>query len=664
MQKYILKEYMLREKNEYYTNKDTFEKINQHKLNMIPTPFFVVILLLLLSIKKTTATIPNNDGLLYKLYENNGLFGKPLITKIIHSPNLNVSDTTSFSAELTGTITFPTKETYYHFQCNFTKTTNAFLWIDGHQVCSDGNAYEVLPGSFDNPLLINERNLSLPFRLHIYYNPSSSSSKNIFSGKSLSNYVGFEMHCTKMSLNGMKSKDANIIFSPILPLAEKKRDQLQRSLANGWGSWLHHDILTVIKLPEAIAIKTTLCSSISNFCFDYAIPDGLWKKGTPPVRVGHHAIDRSYVQFYVGGTPNITANISIEYTVSADNNLQLLATPVDCGDDGENCSNFYVQIDPRFAWDRAGKVVSSTFHDATSITFTSPGFKSTIVYTLGQGDNNNNNNNKHVMKNTNNINIQLNKVGSPVGITTKQGDTIANVQAILKSARSKEEERLQRLYKDKANAMMGIQGSIMWTFIYVPSEIGPFMPVSRGWNFAPKIRTSDWSYAIFDWDNLFASLLAGSFDKNIAYSNLFQVIKTKTSAGFVPNFAAGGQSSEDRTEPPVGAKTVLSIYNKYKESWIIDVVYDDLLDWSNWFVKKRTIHGSPGQVVDGLISLGSFSDENVITNTTQAGNSMQDARYESGLDNSPMYDLPDNAFKNETTHLMGLADVVSRILFR
>ena len=60
------------------------------------------------------------------------------------------------------------------------------------------------------------------------------------------------------------------------------------------------------------------------------------------------------------------------------------------------------------------------------------------------------------------------------------------------------------------------------------------------------------------------------FDKNIAYSNLFQVIKTKTSAGFVPNFAAGGQSSEDRTEPPVGAKTVLSIYNKYKEKRIFD----------------------------------------------------------------------------------------------
>ena len=55
-------------------------------------------------------TIPNNNGLLYKLYENNGLFGKPLITKIISSPNLKVPDTASFSAELTGTITFQQKK--------------------------------------------------------------------------------------------------------------------------------------------------------------------------------------------------------------------------------------------------------------------------------------------------------------------------------------------------------------------------------------------------------------------------------------------------------------------------------------------------------------------------------------------------------------------------
>ena len=41
--------------------------------------------------------------------------------------------------------------------------------------------------------------------------------------------------------------------------------------------------------------------------------------------------------------------------------------------------------------------------------------------------------------------------------------------------------------------------------------------VSRDWNFAPGPANDDWTYAIFDWDNIFASLLAGLGNKTIAY---------------------------------------------------------------------------------------------------------------------------------------------------
>ena len=51
-----------------------------------------------------------------------------------------------------------------------------------------------------------------------------------------------------------------------------------------------------------------------------------------------------------------------------------------------------------------------------------------------------------------------------------------------------------------------------------------------------------------------AQVGAGRDGFNIAVSNLFQVVKSKTAAGFVPNFAAGGMRSQDRTEPPIGAK--------------------------------------------------------------------------------------------------------------
>ena len=54
--------------------------------------------------------------------------------------------------------------------------------------------------------------------------------------------------------------------------------------------------------------------------------------------------------------------------------------------------------------------------------------------------------------------------------------------------------------------------------------------------------------------------------------------------------------------------------------WIIDLLFDDLLDWNTWFHEQRRLPP---------LNLGCLG--------SQEG-SMQDARFESGLDNSPMYD--------------------------
>lgn len=59
--------------------------------------------------------------------------------------------------------------------------------------------------------------------------------------------------------------------------------------------------------------------------------------------------------------------------------------------------------------------------------------------------------------------------------------------------------------------------------------------------------------------------------KEIAYSNFIQVIRSKTAMGFVPNYSAGGTKSIDRTEPPIGAKVMLEMYNKFKDEWIVEV---------------------------------------------------------------------------------------------
>ena len=94
---------------------------------------------------------------------------------------------------------------------------------------------------------------------------------------------------------------------------------------------------------------------------------------------------------------------------------------------------------------------------------------------------------------------------------------------MLKAAAAKEEALLTTTYKEYAGHAMAIKGSAMWNLIYNPAENGaPLIPVSRDWNFAPSPANDDWTYAIFDWDNIFGSMLAGLGNKSWAYTNLIR----------------------------------------------------------------------------------------------------------------------------------------------
>jgi len=131
-------------------------------------------------------------------------------------------------------------------------------------------------------------------------------------------------------------------------------------------------------------------------------------------------------------------------------------------------------------------------------------------------------------------------------------------------------------------------------------------------------------------------------EKAYAYSNFIQVVKSKTAAGFVPNFSSAGQKSVDRTEPAIGANVLLKLYNKFGDRWLVELLFDDLLDWHDWFVAFRVLQPA------GLLCLGSNSVEG---DSYENPNTMSSARLESGMDNSPSWD---GEFFNTTTHQMGL----------
>jgi len=148
--------------------------------------------------------------------------------------------------------------------------------------------------------------------------------------------------------------------------------------------------------------------------------------------------------------------------------------------------------------------------------------------------------------------------------------------------------------------------------------------------------------------------MAGLFDKDIAYSNLFVSVRTKTPDGFLPNWSTAGgiRQSGDRTEPPIGAKILLELYRKYNDSWIVEALWEDLVEWNDWFMRERLLEPV------GLIGLGSYeehSDSDVANEDRQ--NTLQAARWESGLDNSPMYDGNEDLLFDKKTHQMEMYDV-------
>ena len=93
-------------------------------------------------------------------------------------------------------------------------------------------------------------------------------------------------------------------------------------------------------------------------------------------------------------------------------------------------------------------------------------------------------------------------------------------------------------------------------------------PVSRVWSVG-------WGgYVIFDWDTFFAASMASIGDRDLAYADAIETLRESTEEGFVPNYArAGNWKSFDRSEPPVGSITVLGLFQKFGQGWLLEETF-------------------------------------------------------------------------------------------
>jgi neutral trehalase len=137
-------------------------------------------------------------------------------------------------------------------------------------------------------------------------------------------------------------------------------------------------------------------------------------------------------------------------------------------------------------------------------------------------------------------------------------------------------------------------------------------------------------------------------NKELAFANAIAITKEITRNGFIPNFGSSVCTSEDRSQPPVGSFVIKEIYKRYKEKWFLHEVFDELLSWNRWWAANRDI--------DGYLCWGSDPyDPGEIPNWLHKGiGTKKGAKWESGLDNSPMYD---DAVFDTTLHRLMLADV-------
>lgn len=179
---------------------------------------------------------------------------------------------------------------------------------------------------------------------------------------------------------------------------------------------------------------------------------------------------------------------------------------------------------------------------------------------------------------------------------------------------------------DLQAAFEGMWRSVMWNTIYAPSIERPVTVVSRDW----CVDGNYGDFVLFEWDTFFAALQSSTGSKELAYANVRAVLSGITERGFVPSIFCELGKSRDRSMLPVGSQVVLKLYERFGDKGFLSEVFERLLGWHDWWMTARDGNG------DGLLEWG--SDDFPSPHPQWQAHTLQAARYESGLDNSPMYD--------------------------
>ena len=395
----------------------------------------------------------------------------------------------------------------------------------------------------------------------------------------------------------------------------KERVDLNNRLIKGWNTWNTRSVLSHVLLPECFAINLSLKDQSGEILKEALIGRDHYDS-KENVIAGPHTYDGSYTDLEVGWH-NIQLRIQ---SATVNDELYLLVSPVKASQRDS------ILITPQMLWDRNGKI---EIHKNLLIGETPR--KTIKVFVNG---------NKSAITSSS-IKLPLDK---KIAISSGTSKSLKVIESTIQKAKAKFESE-QSEYAKSSDTYEAMQTVLAWTTIYDPNNNRVINPVSR--TFSP-----DW--VLFGWDTYFAAYMLSVNNKDLAYANAIAITKEINSRGFVPNNSEATQKSEDRTEPQVGSIVVREIYRKYEEKWFLHEVYNELLSWNRWRATNRDIDGYLVHGTDPYDYGDNKNQSALLSGTTQA------AKWESGMDNSPMWD---EAVFDSISHRMLLADVGLMSLF-
>jgi putative isomerase len=403
-------------------------------------------------------------------------------------------------------------------------------------------------------------------------------------------------------------------------------EQVQQRLGRGWNTWDVHSVATQVLLPDGLAIHVGVKhnSTLNGDAFLADALIGRLEQGSEVVTPGPHSWDGGYT----GADYEWKGHKWRIESAHQGGDLVLLVSPLVSSDPRALAAS--VVFSANFLWNRPGTVALE--HGALRARETDATIS--IYCTCEHGG----------KPDTISVPIAgpyfVADLNTPIGLSTGSRRSLDQIRAEIENERSAYRKTIADAGAD-GPLLDAIETTLGWDTIYEPEKQRVISPVSRVWSVG-------WGgYVLFDWDTFFAATMAGIGDKDLAYANALEILREQTPQGFVPNYArAGGWKSSDRSEPPVGAITVLGLYQKFHDRWLLADAFDPLMRWNRWWNEHRQM--------EGFIVLGSDPDNQPANLDDASRGTWQGAVYESGLDNSPMYD---GTFYNPDTHLLEYADV-------